>query len=204
MRDGTGPARNVRAALARILASEYFRASESLRRLLRYTVESTLAGKGNALKEYTIAVEALGRPASFDPRTDNIVRVQARKLRQRLSAYYAGDGRNDSCRITYHPGTYKPDFSIAAPAQALPAVAVLPFMNMTSDEDAGYLCHGLAEEVIALLSRSEGLRVVGRTSSFQFKGLALDARDIGERLGASLLIEGAVRGTRDRYLITVR
>lgn len=106
--------------------------------------------------------------------------------------------------FVYRPGTYKPTFSFAAPRGPATLVAVLPFVNMTADEDAGYLCDGLAEELITLLSRSEGLSVMGRTSSFQFKGLALDAREIGHRLGAALLIEGAVRGTRDRYLVTVR
>ena len=54
-------------ALSRILANHRFRISESLRKFLRYTVEKTLAGQGTELKEYSIAVEALGRPPSFDP-----------------------------------------------------------------------------------------------------------------------------------------
>jgi hypothetical protein len=77
----------VREHLDRILAGAVFRSSDSLRRLLRYTVETTLAGKGEELKEYSIGVDALGRSPSFDPREDNIVRVQARKLRQRLTDY---------------------------------------------------------------------------------------------------------------------
>ena len=77
-------------------------------------------------------------------------------------------------------------------------------MNLTADDGAGYFCDGLAEELIDLLARSNGLRLVARTSTFQFKGAQMDVRDIGQRLGADLLIEGAVRGTGDRYRITVR
>jgi serine/threonine-protein kinase len=195
----------VREHLGRILASEVFRTSHSLRSLLRYTAEITLAGKGEELKEYTIGVEALGRSASFDPREDNIVRVQARKLRQRLADYYAGEGCHERCRITYRPGSYRPAFStIREPAPPPRTLAVLPFMNLTADGGAGYFCDGLAEELIDLLSRSNGLRVVARTSSFQFKGAQMDIREIGRRLDADLLIEGAVRSAGDRYRITVR
>ncbi|HEY6991772.1 MAG TPA: tetratricopeptide repeat protein [Bryobacteraceae bacterium] len=77
-------------------------------------------------------------------------------------------------------------------------------MNLTANEDAGYFCDGLAEELIDLLSRTKGIRVVARTSSFQFKGVPLDVREIGNRLCADLLIEGAVRGGHPRYIVTVR
>ena len=205
MADTDLPPDLVREHLGRILDSASLRSAESLRRLLRYTVETTLAGKGEGLKEYTIGVEALGRPGSFDPRQDNIVRVQARKLRERLAAYYGGEGRKESCRIVYHPGSYLPFFAAAQEPAAPPrTVAVLPLMNLTADSGAGYFCDGLAEELIDLLARSDGLRVVARTSSFQFKGAQMDAREIGQRLGADLLIEGAVRSAGDRYRITVR
>ena len=191
--------------LDRILETSRFARSESLRSLLRYAVAKTLAGLGSELKEYSIGVEALGRPPSFDPSEDNIVRVQARKLRQRLTDYYDSEGRQERCRIVFQPGSYVPRFHFvdrsAVPTQT---IAVLPFMNLTADDEAGYFCDGLAEELIDLLSRTIRLRVVARTSSFQFKGVPLDVREIGKRLGADLLIEGAVRGGRPRYVTTVR
>jgi TolB-like protein/Tfp pilus assembly protein PilF len=206
MGDGAPPAETVREQLELILASSGFRGSESLRRLLRYTVEAALAGRGDSLKEYTLGVEALGRAQSFDPRQDTIVRVQARKLRERLAAYYAAEGSGQPCRIVYRPGSYLPAFTAAheAVAESQRTVAVLPLMNLTADNAAGYFCDGLAEELIDLLARTEGLRVVARTSSFQFKGVQGDVRDIGRRLGADLLIEGAVRNAGDRYRITIR
>lgn len=196
----------VRDHLETILANPRFRTSDSLRRFLRYTVEAALGGRGAELKEYTIGVEALGRPSTFDPRVDTIVRVQARKLRERLASYYAAEGRAAGCRIVYHPGSYLPEFAVPGNrvVPAVKTIAILPFMNLTADNSAGYLCDGLAEELIDLLARSDGLRVVARTSSFQFRGIQADVREIGQRLGADLLVEGAVRGVGDRYRITVR
>jgi TolB-like protein len=206
MPDGSPAPETVREQLEQILASSGFRASESLRRLLRYTVEATLAGSGDSLKEYTLGVGALGRPESFDPHQDTIVRVQARKLRERLAAYYAAEGSGESHRIVYRPGSYQPAFVAAheAIARSQRTVAVLPLTNLTADNAAGYFCDGLAEELIDLLARTEGLRVVARTSSFRFKGVQADVREIGQQLGADLLIEGAVRTAGDRYRITIR
>jgi serine/threonine-protein kinase len=156
MADSEIPPGLVREQLGRILASAGFRSSESLRNFLRYTVETTLAGKGGELKEYTIGVEALGRAGSFDPRHDNIVRVQARKLRERLAAYYAGEGRGESCRIGYRTGSYLPAFAAARRTSSpTRTIAVLPFTNLTADHSAGYFCDGLAEELMISWRGSE-------------------------------------------------
>ena len=72
------PAESIRAELDKILTSESFRESERLRQFLRFTVDLTLQGGGSQIKEYLIGVEVFGREESFDPRSDPIVRVQAR------------------------------------------------------------------------------------------------------------------------------
>jgi serine/threonine-protein kinase len=197
---------SVREQLKRILASSGFHNSEALRHLLHYTVEAALSGNADHLKEYSIAVEALGRPPSFDPHQETIVRVQARKLRERLAAWYADEGSKESIRIVFRPGSYAPLFTtVQGPPEAVTrTVAVLPLTNLTADHSAGYFCDGLAEALIDVLARTEGLRVIARTSSFQFKGVQADIREIGQRLGADLLIEGAVRNSEERYRITVR
>lgn len=204
--DGRVPPELVREHLKHVLASPHFRLSESLRQFLRYTVEATLAGKGGDLKEYTIGVEALGRPPSFDPRQDTIVRVQGRKLRERLSAYYSSAGASQVCRIDYRAGSYAPAFSAADETRTTSSqtIAVLPFQNLSANHSAGYFCDGLSEELIDLLARTPGLRVIGRTSSFQFKGRQIDIREIGQQLGADLIIEGAVRNEGEAYRITIR
>lgn len=85
----------------------------------------------------------------------------------------------------------------------LPSVAVLPFVNMRQDPEIEYLCEGLAEEILAALGTIRGLRVVSRTSSFQFKGRH-DVRTLGKQLHAATLLEGTIGRHGDRLRIRVR
>lgn len=98
------------AALQRILASDQFAPSKKLQRFLAFVVGKTLDGQAGDIKEYSIALAAFDREASFDSRTDTIVRVQARRLRQQLASYYAGPGRLDSVVIELPRGSYVPVF----------------------------------------------------------------------------------------------
>jgi TolB-like protein len=88
----------------------------------------------------------------------------------------------------------------------LPAnsIAVLPFVNMTADKQNEYFADGLSEEILNSLARIDGMRVIGRTSSFQFKGKTEDLRTIGEKLGAANLLEGSVRREGNRARITAQ
>ena len=70
---------------------------------------------------------------------------------------------------------------------------MLPFLDMSPERDQDYFCEGMAEEILNALTRVEGLRVVARSSSFQFKGPALDVRKVGQELGAHTVLEGSVR-----------
>jgi TolB-like protein len=83
------------------------------------------------------------------------------------------------------------------------AIAVLPFVDMSPDEDQDHFCEGLAEELIDALTQIDGLRVAARTASFQFRGDA-DIRDVGRRLGVGSLLEGSVRKAGDRLRVTVQ
>ena len=86
----------------------------------------------------------------------------------------------------------------------VPSIAVLPFVNMSNDPDQEYFCDGLAEELIDALARLEGLRVVGRTSSFQFRGKGHDLREVGAKLRAKTVLEGSVRKAGDRLRINAQ
>ena len=93
------------------------------------------------------------------------------------------------------------------PVLAVPAansIAVLPFVNMSSDPDNEFFSDGLSEEILNSLARIEGMQVVGRTSSFQFKGKNEDLRGIGEKLGVATLLEGSVRREGERARITAQ
>lgn len=109
----------VRAELVQILAGPGFAASRQNAALLTYLVEETLAGRAGRLKAYTLATEALGRAADFDPQADASVRVAVNRLRRTLDAHYGAAGRMAALRIRILPGSYAPLFE-AAPGPGAP------------------------------------------------------------------------------------
>jgi serine/threonine-protein kinase len=85
-----------------------------------------------------------------------------------------------------------------------PAIAVLPFANLSGDPAHEYFCDGLAEELIHSLAHLQGLRVVARTSSFSFRETSSDVREIGRKLNVERLVEGSVRMAGNRLRITAQ
>ena len=96
----------------------------------------------------------------------------------------------------------------AAPAATVDAssisIAVLPFVNMSDDPGNEYFSDGLSEEILNLLARIPDLKVIGRTSSFAFKGKNEDLRVIGQTLGVNMVVEGSVRKSGDQVRITAQ
>ena len=86
----------------------------------------------------------------------------------------------------------------------LPSIAVLPFVNMSADPEQEYFCDGLAEELIDALAQLEGLRVVARTSAFQFRGEGHDLREVGEKLKVKTVLEGSVRKAGNRLRVNAQ
>src|SRR5689334_22110114 len=101
----------VRSQLDRILASRVFLDAERASRFLSFVTKRALEGRANEIKESVIAIEAFARNSSFDPKCDPVVRVEARRLRDRLSAYYATEGMADSILINLPKGGYVPEFA---------------------------------------------------------------------------------------------
>lgn len=120
------PAEEVRAELERVLASRGFSSAGRLSRLLRHSVEKTLAGEAAQLKEFSVGIEVFDRDDQYDPRVDSIVRVEAGRLRSRLDEYYNADGASDAVRISLPRGAYVAQFEhrSAAPPVPTPAVAI--------------------------------------------------------------------------------
>ena len=100
----------IREALSRILESAMFIQSDRLSRFLRFTVETTLAGESDMLKEYLIGTEVYDRKPPYHPSADSIVRSEARRLRGKLKEYYESVGKDDPVLIHYRPGSYVPAF----------------------------------------------------------------------------------------------
>ncbi len=84
------------------------------------------------------------------------------------------------------------------------SIVVLPFVNLSADPEQEYLGDGLAEELLNLLARVEGLRVISRTSAFSFKGAEITSAEIARLLNVSYVLEGSVRKSGDRLRITAQ
>jgi len=195
------------AQLNRILVSKAFRQADRLKRFLSFIVEETLAGRGERLKEYVVGVEVFGKDNSFDPRNDPIVRVQARRLRSQLAAYYREEGAADDLMIELPKGGYAPVFrplKAAAKRAISPilvsrnTVLVRPFSEHSpAGEDSGYFCDGLTEEVIHTLAGLKGIRLVAGNDP-----ATADSGPGAERSKAALVLTGSVRQAGNRARIT--
>jgi TolB-like protein len=101
-----------------------------------------------------------------------------------------------------------PETSVAAAGRAaqdaVPSIAVLPFLNLSSDPEQEYFSDGLADELLNKLAKLDGLRVAARTSSFTFKNSSDDLRRIAEKLGVDNVLEGSVRKAGDRIRVTAQ
>ena len=197
----------------RILASPIFSTSARISKFLSYVVDTVQSGRGGELKEYAIGVEVFERGPDFDPRVDPIVRVQAAKLRSKLTEYYANAGAGDPIVIRVPKGAYVPEIEERKAPQAAASplqeqgrcrIAVLPFVNMSADAENEYFSDGLTEEVINRLAAVPGLQVVARTSAFRFKGINEDIRDVGAKLSAGTVLEGSVRKAADQVRVTAQ
>ena len=110
METGESRTEAVRRELELVLASPGFARNERQSRFLRFLVEKHLEGRDNELKESVLAVEVFGRPPSYDPKLDGVVRTEAMRLRSRLDKYYAAEGSRDPLIIELPKGGYKPVF----------------------------------------------------------------------------------------------
>jgi serine/threonine-protein kinase len=189
--------------MEKILGSELFLRSERMSRFLRLAVERTLAGHGNDLKEYVIGIEVFDRKRDYDPRMDPIVRVEARRLRSKLKAYYDNAGRSDEIGIELPAGSYMPRFvprdaapqsrPPAVPQAGIQAIAVLPFRDLSAEGEHQYLCDGVTEELIHALTRLPGMRVVAWDSVARLRERQQDIEAVRTRLNVGTALTGSIR-----------
>jgi TolB-like protein/Tfp pilus assembly protein PilF len=213
----------IRQQVEKIVAHDLFARSERMGRFLRLAVERVLEGRTNELKEYLLGVEVFDRKPAYDPRVDPIVRVEARRLRSKLQAYYEGDGRNDPIVFEFATGSYVPRIHFRSgqpalasapaaprPAAAIPTVAVLPFANLSGCADNDYFSDGLTEELIHALTKVNGMRVVAWNSAVRLRGADPEAtkpdpqraRDaLWDRLQVANVLTGSVRISGSRLRV---
>jgi TolB-like protein/Tfp pilus assembly protein PilF len=210
----------IRVQVDKIVASRLFARSDRICRFLRFCVELTLDSKSDQLKEQRVGVEVFDRKGDYDPRTDPIVRVEARRLRAKLKAYYASPGRLDCVLIEFPKGAYVPSFRTRHTGQetsqsvrrqpastdgaAEQSIAVLPFVNLTPEAGTDYFSDGLTEELIHLLTRIPRLRVVAWGSMSQLRGREQDMAGIRQQLKVATVLRGSVRQTLGRVRVTAQ
>lgn len=106
-----------RAELESFLESSLLQRAPSVLRIAEYIARTYLDGAADDIKEYNIAVDALGKPPDFDPKTDSIVRVEVHRLRKKIDAFYKGEGAGHQLRLVIDPGSYIPRFERAFPLE---------------------------------------------------------------------------------------
>ena len=208
-RDDSGlSADQIRPHLDRILSSRGFVHAERIGLFLRYVVDETLAGRGDRLKEYSVAIEVFGRDVNFDPQTSSVVRVEASRLRTKLDEYYREAGAEDAVVIELPRGGYAPIFraqeTIKIGFSDKPSIAVMPFSNMSADREQDYFADGITEDIITALSRVRQFPVIARNSTFSYKGRAVDIRTVARELDARYVMEGSVRNASNRVRVTAQ
>ena len=209
----TEPRRDVRkdsdekiaAQLERILSSNVFRQADRLKRFLSFTVNETIAGRGERLKEFVIGIEVFGKGPGFDQRSDPIVRVQARRLRAQLARYYREEGQADETVIELPKGGYTPVFKSSkgvipkrASHSALVSrntILLLPFSDLSEAGHQKFFCDGLSQEIIHALTGLDAIRLIARSSA-DVDGDA-DPREEAARDNAAMILTGSVRRAGD-------
>ena len=167
--------------LHRILSSPEFDATERQKKFLLFVTQMFLEGRADEIKGYTVATDVFGRKTDFDPSTDPIVSVEARRLRRALEHYYLTAGRRDRVRITIPKGGYVPSFLFQTGADSSssspetepnnnervdpwPSVLILPFQNFSEGTGPNYMAEGCMTELAIELSRYQDIRVLMKPS----------------------------------------
>ena len=204
--------RTVRQQLDRMLASATFQQVDRLKRFLGFIVTETIAGRGDQLKEYVVGVQVFGKEETFDPRTDPIVRVQARRLRARLARYYRSEGQADETIIDLPKGGYLPVFKrreggatvrrfVSAGLTGRNTVTVMPFEDHSSNAALGHVCKGVRQELIHGLTRVAALHVIAwDTAGSMSDGGGSETASAP----AAMIVTGSVQGSGERLRVTTQ
>lgn len=199
------------AALRRLLDSDELRPSVRSRDFLAYVVTETLAGRGERLKERTVARYALGRGSDFDATSNSTARVQANRLRASMARYYAGSGAEETLVIEIPKGGYVPSFSYREPPPGLrtdatlrPGIAVVELADLRSDEQRDLVPRALSDSIVRALNAFPELRIIGPVATERGTADLYDARDVARSFDVEYVLAGAVRASEEIMRLTIR
>ena len=203
--------------LAVILSSVQFKSAKKMQAFLKYVVRKTLSGKQEQLKQYTIAVEALGFPTDFDSDTNPVVRIMAGRVRERLENYYADEGVNDALLISIPKGSYTPVFEEKARTMQAdsfaeskrcsipPKLAVLCYSDETQDKESNRLLYQITDTMAKELSYFLFSRLVVSIPHADKRESRFASIEIKERFQADyMLIFYIQQLPKDKHVLIVR
>jgi TolB-like protein/Tfp pilus assembly protein PilF len=208
----------VRKQLNRLLNQDELKRSPVLAKFLNYVVVSKLEGRADEIKDYTIAVKGLGRPADFNPQIDSSVRIHAGRLRRTLIEYYLEKGKDDLVIIIIPKGTYVPVFNAKATGEVdsqqvysqnefkeharvrppykiglmKPVLAVLPFHDL-SLEPSNFFLTAFGEQLNTEISRFENISVISYYATEHFNLFRTELKDIRNQLEVDYILTGSLR-----------
>ena len=161
------------------------------------------AWSGQVVEENNLAVQiaALRRMLGEEPGGDRWIETMPRRGYRFVGPVLRTEQNDATVRSEPAPKSSM-ESALALPDK--PSIAVLPFQNLSSDPEQEYFTDGMVEEIITALARIRWLFVIAATSSFTYKGQAVDARRIGRELGVRYLLEGSVRKAGGRVRITAQ
>ncbi len=206
--------------LHKITQSSLFKNKKRPKRFIEYVVCEATQNRSYLLKGYTLGIEVFDKEDNFDPGTDAIVRVEAGRLRRLLAHYYMNEGADDPILITLPKGTYAPTFTkhillektadhdpvlthASAPPTG-PAIAVLPFDNLSKDSQLDFFSDGLTEEIITHLSLSLGVYVLSRKLTAGYASATVDIKKLCDELEAHYVLQGSIRKAGSDLRVTVQ
>lgn len=203
-------AKAVLRQLERISGSVCFRSAGRLRRFLDFVVKESLAGRQHELKEYVVGVSVFDKTAGFDPRTDPIVRVQARRLRALLERYYKEEAGPDELVIALPKGGYGPVLGARPQRAAKPGwsvalgnrntVAVAPIADHSPAGETAGFAQALRQELLCALAQVPGIRVLADPAPSRPEG-----EPAAPASQAAIVVGGSVRraGAATRVILQI-
>jgi TolB-like protein len=213
----------VEQALERIFRDPHFTESAILKKFLSFIVQETIHGRSNCLKEYTIAINVLEKPLSFNPQENGIVRIHAGRLRRALHQYYTEMGSEDQVVITIPKGKYVPFFaSRSNPAgvaiierelqdDTFPAegeenliLAILPFACTTKTGPSQAFAEGLCLQLNSSLVQLDQISVIAYQVVKNLAQIHPDYRELGECIGFNHVITGGVQFLKDKMRVNIQ
>jgi TolB-like protein len=205
--------------LERILDNRKFSEAPRISEFLNYVVSEDLAGRGARINGNSIAIDVYHRDHTFAPRTDPVVRVEARRLRRMLSHYFLTEGKQDALTIDIPKGGYRPQYNVNSetgeghstapgfdsgkPLPISPVIAVLPFRSGETDLQTDELATGITNSLVTALSQFDVIQVISPQSLHGYQGKTQDVRRIGHELGARFIITGSLQQMDRHVRVTV-